>query len=144
MSNSIQDQHLNESENVNLPTKWGDFNFKCYTDVATAKEHFVLSYGDLVSDIIPIVRVHSECATGDIFSSLKCDCGPQLEFAMKKIVDHGAGVLVYLKQEGRGIGIVNKIKAYKLQEEVYDTVEANEMIGLGADLRTYEIAAKAL
>ena len=139
-----QKMTLKKSDIINLPTEWGMFKFMCYTDLETNKEHLVLMYGNFNEVESCVVRVHSECATGDIFKSLKCDCGPQLNLAMKMVVEECACVIVYLKQEGRGIGIENKINAYKLQEQGFDTVEANEALGFLPDFRTYEIAAAVL
>jgi 3,4-dihydroxy 2-butanone 4-phosphate synthase/GTP cyclohydrolase II len=137
-------QTVKKSEMINLPTQWGMFKMMCYTECDTQKEHLVLVYGNVDGLKNCLIRVHSECATGDIFKSLKCDCGPQLDLAMKMVVEEGAGIIIYLKQEGRGIGIVNKINAYKLQEQGFDTVEANEKLGFSPDLRTYELAAMVL
>ncbi len=125
-----------------LPTKFGEFRIRAFVDENNRKEHALLYLKN--PDKIPIVRVHSECLTGDAFGSLRCDCGPQLETSMREIQAHGSGAIVYLKQEGRGIGLFAKMQAYALQDKGYDTLDANLQLGLPADARTYEIAAKML
>ncbi|RYM31365.1 bifunctional 3,4-dihydroxy-2-butanone-4-phosphate synthase/GTP cyclohydrolase II [Brumimicrobium glaciale] len=129
---------------IQLPTEFGDFEMIAYEDKNSGEEHLALIKGEWTQDEDVLVRVHSSCMTGDIFGSCRCDCGPQLHEAMRMIQEEGRGVIVYMNQEGRGIGMMNKLKAYKLQEEGYDTIQANEKLGFKGDQRDYGIGAQIL
>lgn len=139
-----REQLVSREASVQMPSEFGDFRMIGYSNLLDDKEHVALYTGDLSKETPPLVRIHSACLTGDIFHSKRCECGPQLHKALQVIQQEGTGIVLYMAQEGRGIGLLNKLKAYELQEQGYDTVEANEQLGFAAEMRDYGLCAQML
>lgn len=142
--NATEPLEVNVYASANLPSQFGQFEIVAFTNNRDNKEHVAIVHGDVDGESGVLTRIHSECLTGDVFGSLKCDCGAQLDKALQEIAETDAGVVLYMRQEGRGIGLANKVKAYSLQDGGLDTVEANRHLGFDDDLRDYDISAEML